>query len=93
MKDGRDSATHQLVPNATRFPSGIKGVADAVHGLGLKLGIYSSAGTETCGKYPASIGYESLDAATWAAWGVDYLKYDVSYCSPLSQSGGPKSCL
>lgn len=78
MKDGRDDQTHQLIPNATRFPDGIKGVADEVHDLGLRLGIYSSAGTETCGGYPASIGYESIDAATWAAWGVDYLKYDVS---------------
>lgn len=39
--------------------------------MGFKLGIYSSAGTETCAGYPASIGYESIDAAAWAAWGVD----------------------
>jgi alpha-galactosidase len=44
--------------------------------MGLKIGIYSSAGTETCAGYPASIGYESIDAATFAGWGIDYLKYD-----------------
>ncbi|CAJ2512888.1 Uu.00g010070.m01.CDS01 [Anthostomella pinea] len=79
VKTGRDNVTHQLMPNLTSFPNGISGVADEIHALGLKVGIYSSAGTETCGGYPASIGYESIDAATWAAWGIDYLKYDNCY--------------
>jgi alpha-galactosidase len=76
VKSGRDSTTNQLVPDPTKFPSGIKGTADSIHTLGLKVGIYSDAGTKTCGGYPASIGYESLDAATFASWGIDYLKYD-----------------
>jgi alpha-galactosidase len=42
----------------------------------VKIGIHSSAGTETCGTYPASFGYESIDAATFAGWGIDCLKYD-----------------
>ena len=75
MKDGRDSQGH-LRPNMTRFPDGINGTASKIHDLGLKIGIYSSAGTETCAGYPASIGYESIDAKTWADWGIDYLKYD-----------------
>ena len=41
--------------------------------MGLKFGIYSSSGTLTCGGYPGSIGYEIIDAETWASWGVDYL--------------------
>src|SRR4051794_10958446 len=65
-----------LVPDRTKFPSGMKAVADYVHGKGLKLGIYSSAGTTTCAGYPASLGYEQRDANTWASWGIDYLKYD-----------------
>ncbi|KAI0969668.1 glycoside hydrolase family 27 protein [Xylaria arbuscula] len=76
VKDGRDNVTQQLVPDPSRFPNGISGVADKIHELGLKIGIYSSAGTETCAGYPASIGYESIDASSWAAWGIDYLKYD-----------------
>ncbi|KAI1284675.1 glycoside hydrolase family 27 protein [Xylaria sp. FL0933] len=76
VKDGRDNETQQIIPDPTRFPNGISGVADKIHALGLKIGIYSSAGTETCAGYPASIGYESIDAASWAAWGIDYLKYD-----------------
>eukprot|EP00826_Nyctotherus_ovalis_P015389 TRINITY_DN1436_c0_g1_i3.p1 TRINITY_DN1436_c0_g1~~TRINITY_DN1436_c0_g1_i3.p1 ORF type:complete len:388 (-),score=105.50 TRINITY_DN1436_c0_g1_i3:149-1312(-) len=66
----------KLVANATRFPSGIKALAKYCHDKGLKLGIYSSAGTKTCQKLPASLGYEDVDAATWASWDIDYLKYD-----------------
>ncbi|KAI1332841.1 glycoside hydrolase family 27 protein [Xylariaceae sp. FL0255] len=75
-KTGRDPTTNQLLPNTTLFPDGISGLADKIHDMGLRIGIYSSAGTETCAGYPASIGYETLDAETWAAWGIDYLKYD-----------------
>ncbi|KAI0537762.1 glycoside hydrolase family 27 protein [Xylaria digitata] len=76
VKSGRDSETQQLVPDPVRFPNGISGLADQIHELGFKVGIYSSAGTETCAGYPASIGYETIDANTWASWGIDYLKYD-----------------
>ncbi|KAB5518199.1 glycoside hydrolase superfamily [Coniochaeta sp. 2T2.1] len=72
----RDPATNAILPNATRFPDGISGLAEKVHGLGLKLGIYSDAGTSTCAGYAGSLGYEAIDAATFAEWGVDYLKYD-----------------
>ncbi|WP_410600669.1 NPCBM/NEW2 domain-containing protein [Amycolatopsis sp. lyj-90] len=64
-------------PHRTRFPSGIKALADYVHGKGLKLGIYTSAGTETCARtMPGSLDHEEVDARTFADWGVDYLKYD-----------------
>lgn len=66
----------RLQPHPTRFPSGIKALADYVHARGLKLGIYSSAGTHTCQGYPASLDREEIDARTFAAWGVDLLKYD-----------------
>lgn len=66
-----------LVAKASTFPSGIKALADYVHGKGLKLGIYSDAGTQTCSKQmPGSLGHEQQDAKTFASWGVDYLKYD-----------------
>ncbi|KAL0356456.1 UNVERIFIED_CONTAM: Alpha-galactosidase [Sesamum radiatum] len=72
----RDSQGN-LVPKASTFPSGIKALADYVHGKGLKLGIYSDAGTQTCSKQmPGSLGYEEQDAKTFASWGIDYLKYD-----------------
>ena len=59
-----------------KFPSGIKALATYVHSKGLKLGIYSDVGPETCGGRPGSLGHELQDAQTYAHWGVDYLKYD-----------------
>ena len=67
----RDNITKELVVDKTKFPHGIEYVADKVHDLGLKLGIYSDAGTSTCGGYEGSLGYEEIDAATFASWGVD----------------------
>jgi alpha-galactosidase len=77
---GRDSATGLLYPDPERFPSGIKALADYVHSKGLKFGIYSDAGTMTCGNRPGSFGYEEKDARLFADWEVDYLKYDFCYC-------------
>jgi alpha-galactosidase len=51
-------------------------VANQIHALGMKFGMYSSAGIFTCGRYPGSLGYEQKDADLFASWGVDYLKYD-----------------
>lgn len=76
IKSGRDNTTHQIRPNMTTFPEGISGLNAKLHGMNFKTGIYSSAGYETCGGYPASLGYEDVDAQTFAEWGVDYLKYD-----------------
>ncbi|MEY2931159.1 MAG: hypothetical protein RL033_1908, partial [Pseudomonadota bacterium] len=79
-------ADGKLVPDPQKFPAGIQGVADYVHSLGLKLGIYADAGALTCAGYPGSLGREELDAQTFADWGVDYLKYDN--CS--NQSDGSR---
>lgn len=62
-----------------RFPSGIKALVDHVHSRGLKFGIYSDAGSLTCGGRPGSAGHEFQDALQYARWGVDYLKYDWCY--------------
>ncbi|WP_374117358.1 carbohydrate-binding protein [Streptomyces sp. RKAG293] len=72
-------ASGNLVPEHTRFPHGIKSVADYVHAKGLKFGLYTSAGTKTCngtGGFPGGLGHEQQDADLFASWGVDYLKYD-----------------
>ncbi|KAL9121057.1 MAG: hypothetical protein Q9187_002385 [Circinaria calcarea] len=63
-----------LQPNMTRFPNGIGHVANQLHSMGLKFGMYSSAGLYTCARYAASLGKEVQDAQTFADWGVDYLK-------------------
>jgi len=69
-------ANGNIVPDAQRFPSGMKAVGDYIHSKGLKFGIYSDAGRGTCQNRPGSRGYEFQDARQYAAWGVDYLKYD-----------------
>ncbi|ASU79030.1 alpha-galactosidase [Actinopolyspora erythraea] len=66
----------RLVPDPDKFPNGMKTLADHVHSLGLEIGIYATAGTETCAGYPGSLGHERIDARTFAEWGIDYLKYD-----------------
>lgn len=68
-----------LVPDPEKFPHGMKAVADYVHSKGLKFGMYSCDGTHTCAGYPGSFEHEFQDAATFASWGVDYLKYDNCY--------------
>lgn len=55
--------------------------------MGLKAGIYSSAGTHTCALQFGSLGYEQIDAQTYADWGFDYLKYDN--CFSAGQHGSP----
>ena len=72
-----------IVVDSEKFPSGIAALADYVHSRGLKFGIYSDAGTHTCEGRPGSKGHEEQDAATYAAWGVDYLKYD--WCNTEGQ--------
>ncbi|HVA01861.1 MAG TPA: glycoside hydrolase family 27 protein [Terriglobia bacterium] len=67
-----------IIHGNKRFPD-MKALADFVHSKGLKLGIYSSPGPRTCAGYPGSYGHEEQDAKTYAAWGIDYLKYD--WCS------------
>ena len=64
-----------IVFNQRRFSS-MKGLADSVHALGLKIGLYSSPGPMTCGRCTGSFGFERKDAETWAEWGYDYVKYD-----------------
>ncbi|KAK9826107.1 hypothetical protein WJX81_004261 [Elliptochloris bilobata] len=70
------NGSQPIMYNETRFPNGIRALADYMHAKGLKLGIYSDSGNQTCAGYTASLGYEKEDAAQFAAWGVDLLKYD-----------------
>ena len=82
----RSRVDGKLVADPEKFPNGIKAVADYVHSKGLKFGIYSCAGMLTCAGYPSSYDHEFVDAATFAEWGVDFLKYDYCY-KPQTVSG------
>lgn len=73
-----------LVPDPEKFPHGMKALADYVHSKGLKFGLYNCAGALTCAGYPGTRGYEYQDARNYAAWDVDYLKFD--WCSSDGQN-------
>jgi alpha-galactosidase len=72
-----------IVVDSTRFPHGMKSLADYVHSKGLQFGIYSDAGRKTCEGRPGSYGFEAIDAKTYAAWGVDYVKIDWCHSEGL----------
>jgi len=84
----RDSKDNSLIPDPARFPAGIPALADYVHKLGLKFGIYEDYGNFTCGGYPGILGHLEQDANTFADWGVDYLKLDGCYSEPESMDQG-----
>lgn len=85
--DPERDTTGRLRGDPIRFPSGMHALGDYLHALGLKFGLYETPGVMTCaqrgGSYPGatgSVGHETVDAQTFADWGVDYLKYD--WCTP-----------
>ena len=80
---GQRDAEGFIHPNS-RFPD-MRSLADYVHSLGLKFGIYSSPGPKTCAGYEGSYGHEQQDAETYARWGVDFLKYDWCSASKVYQ--------
>jgi alpha-galactosidase len=73
--EGKRDANGVLHTNE-KFPD-MKALADYVHSKGLKIGIYSSPGPQTCAHYEGSFGHEEQDAKMYAEWGIDYLKYDL----------------
>ena len=73
--EGTRDAQGNIQTNS-KFPD-MKALADYVHSKGLKIGIYSSPGSQTCAHFEGSLGHEVQDANTYAAWGIDYLKYDL----------------
>jgi len=84
---GKRDSLGFISANKEKFPSGMKALVDYVHSKGLKFGIYSDAGWETCGGRPGSRGREFQDAQTYAKWGVDYLKYDWCNTEGLKAEG------
>lgn len=84
---GKRDSLGFITADKERFPSGMKALVDYVHSKGLKFGIYSDAGWETCGGRPGSRGREFQDAQTYAKWGVDYLKYDWCETEGLKAEG------
>ena len=84
---GQRDADGFIQVDATKFPSGMKALAEYMHGKGLKLGIYSDAGSRTCAGMPGSLGHEYQDAIQYARWDVDYLKYDWCNTNNINPRG------
>ena len=86
--EGERDASGVLHANS-KFPD-MKALADYVHSKGLKIGIYSSPGSKTCGGFEGSLGHEEQDARLYATWGIDYLKYDLcSFKSDVMDKQAP----
>jgi alpha-galactosidase len=85
--EGERDTQGRIQPNS-KFPD-MKALADYVHAKGLKLGIYSSPGAQTCARYEGSLGHEDQDAQTYADWGIDYLKYDLCSYRTVMQQQAP----
>ena len=85
----RDPATGTIQADPATFPSGMAALADYAHARQLKFGLYSSNSPNTCAGRPGSYGYETLDASTYAAWGIDLLKYDN--CGDQATIGQPEA--
>jgi alpha-galactosidase len=85
--EGKRDANGRIQSNE-KFPD-MKALADYVHSKGLKLGIYSSPGPQTCARFEASLGHEEQDAQTYADWGIDYLKYDLCSYGGIMRQQAP----
>lgn len=77
------AADGRIIADPERFPAGMKALADYVHSRGLLFGVYSDIGPKTCAGRPGAAGHFDLDAATYAEWGVDYIKVDWCHCDDL----------
>jgi len=84
----RDANGH-LQANTTRFPNGMKGLGQYIHSKGVSYAIYTAESRSTCGGYPASEGYEAVDAQTFADWEVDYVKVDGCGSAAYYPTGYP----
>jgi alpha-galactosidase len=80
---GRDNQG-VIRPDSAKFPSGMKALGEYIHSKGLKFGLYTCAGSKTCGKKPGSEGHEKQDMTTYASWGVDYVKIDWCFTEGLN---------
>ena len=82
-------AQGNLVVDSSRFPSGMPALISSIHKLGLKAGIYTDIGLNTCypkPRYQGSYGHEQQDADTFAAWGIDLVEMD--YCNRVEEHSG-----
>jgi alpha-galactosidase len=74
----------KLASNLARYPSGLRGLGDYIHGKGLKYALYTDAGSKTCSTaMPGTKGHEFEDMHAFADWRADYVKID--WCNSEGQ--------
>lgn len=73
-QDHRDAQGN--IVSGSNFPQGIKPVVDYIHAKGLKAGLYTTVGDQTCAGRPGSRGHTLQDAKAYAGFGIDYAKID-----------------
>lgn len=64
----RNATTKEIIEDKIKFPSGMAALGEYIHSKGLLYGLYSDAGYKTCEGRPGSLGYETVDANTYAKW-------------------------
>jgi alpha-galactosidase len=89
---GMRDATGNLQHDPKRFPSGMKALGDYIHSKGLKFGIYTSAGVQTCQRLEGSYGHEQQDVQQFASWGVDFVKVDWCCTRPDYLADEERKC-
>jgi alpha-galactosidase len=67
----RNATTKEIIEDKTKFPSGMAALGEYIHSKGLLYGLYSDTGYKTCAGRPGSLGYETIDANTYAKWKYD----------------------
>jgi hypothetical protein len=75
MTNARD-VNGSMIADPVKFPNGFASVVDYIHSVGLKSGLYSAASSVVCTGRTGSLYHEAIDAAQWASWNIDYVKYD-----------------
>ena len=85
------TADGRQIANPEKFPAGFAAVADFIHGLGLKSGLYTAKGPTTCAGFAASCRHEAQDAAQWAEWGIDYVRSLAAASLPATPPLTPRT--
>ena len=87
------SPNGSIIPDPKVFPQGVKAVADYLHSIGMKLGLYTSRGQTTCMRRTGSQDYESVDMQQYADWEIDYVKVSVATRRRFGQCLSFSDCL
>jgi alpha-galactosidase len=85
---GTRNAAGEITVSPQQWPHGMAWLTRTLHAAGLKVGLYTDAGTNGCGgKGQGSYGHYQQDVNTFAAWEFDAVKVD--WCGGIQQGLEP----